>query len=194
MSLLNAIILLFLVIDPIGNAITSIVLLKDLPPRRKNIVVIRESLVAFIILVFFLYIGKHLLSVLNINEPALTISGAVVLFLISIRMIFTPKEGIFGDTIEGEPFIFPIATPFLAGPSAIAIVLLLASKNPDRHFDWLIALFIIWVITLICLLAGNLIFKVFRKRGALALQKLLGMILITLSIQLFIDGIKDYLG
>ncbi|MFH1085819.1 MAG: MarC family protein, partial [Chloroflexota bacterium] len=137
---------------------------------------------------------RYLLLALQIREPVLNIAGGVVLFLIVIRMIFTPEKGIFGATVAGEPLVVPIATPLLAGPSAIAVVLLLASNDPGLLGQWCAALGVVLGVTTATLVGGVALFRVLGQRGAVAVQKLMGMILIAVAIQLFIGGIERYLG
>jgi small neutral amino acid transporter SnatA (MarC family) len=193
MTILSAVVMLLLVMDPVGNAVNAVVLLKGVPPARRTAVVVRESLIALGILLAFLWGGRYLLEVLRIREPILTVAGGVVLFLIAIRMIFTPKDGIFGAGPEGEPFVVPLATPFLAGPSAMAVVLLLASSNPDRLWDWTAAIGIVWAVIVTALLVGGWLARVLGDRGATAVQKLMGMILTAVAIQLLFSGMEIYL-
>ncbi len=193
MTILSAVVMLLLVMDPVGNAVNAVVLLKDVPPARRPLVVLRESLIALGILLAFLYGGRYLLGVLGIREPVLTVAGGVVLFLIAVRLIFTPKDGIFGAGPEGEPFVVPLATPFLAGPSAMAVVLLLASSKPDRLLDWTIALGIVWAVIVTALFVGGWLVRVLGDRGATAVQKLMGMILTAVAIQLLFNGMEAYL-
>ncbi len=194
LTILSAVVMLLLVMDPVGNAVNAVVLLKAVPPERRARVVLRESLIAIGILFAFLLGGRYLLNVLGIREPVLTVAGGVVLFLIAIRMIFTPKDGIFGAGPEGEPFVVPLATPFLAGPSAMAVVLLLASSNPDRLVDWSIALGIVWGVIVTALLVSGWLLRVLGERGATAVQKLMGMILTAVAIQLLFTGMETYLA
>ncbi|OGV50384.1 MAG: hypothetical protein A2X49_12055 [Lentisphaerae bacterium GWF2_52_8] len=194
MTLLSAVITLLLVIDPLGNMITIAPMMKEIPTKRRLVFSLRESLAALLLLFFFLFTGRYLLELLQIKEPMLGIGGGVVLFLISIRMIFTPKEGgIFGDTPDGEPFIVPVATPLLAGPSAIAVVLLLASSNPGRISDWSIALLIVWVVMFFSLLFTNWFARVVGARALVALEKLMGMLLTAMSVQMLATGIEAWL-
>jgi small neutral amino acid transporter SnatA (MarC family) len=193
MTILSAVVMLLLVMDPVGNAVNAVVLLKGVPPERRSRVMVRESLIALGILLAFLWGGRYLLDVLRIREPILTVAGGVVLFLIAIRMIFTPKDGIFGSAAEGEPFIVPLATPFLAGPSAMAVVLLLASSEQGRLVDWTVAIAIVWAIIVTSLLVGGWLARVLGDRGATAVQKLMGMILTAVAIQLLFNGMETYL-
>jgi small neutral amino acid transporter SnatA (MarC family) len=193
MTILSAVVMLLLVMDPVGNAVNAAVLLKGLPAGRRAVVVLRESLIAIAILFVFLWGGRYLLQVLGIREPILTVAGGVVLFLIAVRLIFTPKDGIFGAGPAGEPLVVPIATPFLAGPSAMAVVLLLASSDPNRLADWSIALGIVWVVIASAMLAGGYLGRALGERGATAVQKLMGMILTAVAIQLLFNGMEAYL-
>jgi small neutral amino acid transporter SnatA (MarC family) len=193
MTILTAIFTLFLVMNPVGNAIASIALLRNVPGRRRIFVLVRESLVAMAVLLVFLFSGRYLLSVLQIEEPVLSIAGGVVLFLIAIKMVFQSSEGMFGATGSEEPLIVPLAVPMLAGPSSIAVVLLLASRDPDRMADWFVAVVSVCLLGIPILIAGDRIGRLIGRRGALAVEKLMGILLTVLSIQLFLTGVEAYL-
>ncbi|MCL5269475.1 MAG: MarC family protein [bacterium] len=192
MTLARAIILLLLVTDPIGNAVVCASFFKSIEPRRQAWVAMRESAIAFAILLAFLLGGGKLLDLLQIREPSLTFAGAVVLLLIAIRLIFPPREGLFGEMAEGEPFIVPIATPLLAGPSAIAIVMLLASKDPSRYLEWIVALLVVCAICGVCMLISLPLARFLGSRGVTAVEKLLGLLLTAMAIQMFINGLQIY--
>jgi multiple antibiotic resistance protein len=193
MTLLTAIFTLFLVMNPIGNAITCIALLRNIQGRRRIYVLVRESLVAMCILLVFLFCGRYLLAVLQIQEPVLSIAGGVVLFMIAIKMVFQSSEGMFGGTGQEEPLVVPIAVPMLAGPSAIAVVLLLASKDPARMGEWIVAVVTVCLVAIPILVAGDRLGRLIGERGALAVEKLMGILLTVLSIQLLLSGVEDYL-
>ena len=144
MDLLAAAILLFLVMDPVGNVPIFITLLKDLPAARGRLVVIREMLIALLVLAIFWAVGPTVLEWLHLRQESVSIAGGIVLFLIGLRMIFPPADGIMGETPDGEPFIVPLAIPCVAGPSGVAAVMLLANSNPARTADWSLALLIAW--------------------------------------------------
>jgi len=194
MTLVSAVLKLLLVMDPIGNAIHSVQLLKDVKGSRRRVIILRESLIALGILLAFLFGGRYLLDAVGIREPALAIAGGVVMFLIALRMIFTPKEGLFPHNLSGEPLVVPIATPLMAGPSAISVVLLLASHDPTRIGEWSIALVIVCTVMAMSMLAGQLLGKALGEKGAAAVQKLLGMILTAVAIQMLITGMENYLA
>lgn len=194
MSILSAIILLFLVMDPLGNVPVFITVLKDVDSSKWKKIVARELVIAFFVLVIFLLAGRFILVVLQITEPSLSIAGGIILFLIAIKMIFPISESGHTEPYEGEPFIVPLAIPLVAGPSAITTVLLLVTREPSRWFDWLLALVCAWAVTaLILLLSGNLS-KSLGKRGLIALQRLMGMILTTIAVQMFLTGVKQFMA
>ena len=191
MTLLSATVVLLLVLDPIGNAVLSVSILEGIKQKR-SVFIIRELLVALMILLVFLFFGRFILSLLQIKEPALSIAGGIVLFLISIKMIFPPKEGMWANEPTGEPFIVPLATPLIAGPSAIAVVLLMASKDPSRMLQWTLAIFVAWFITLVVLLLANVITLRLGKPLISGIQRLTGMILTAISVQIFLSALERY--
>ena len=136
MTVLSATILLFLVMDPLGNILLFVTALRSVPAARRKRVVARELLIAYGVLVMFLFTGQHLLRVLNITGPALTIAGGIVLFLIALRMVFPSAEYPLAENIKGEPFLVPLAIPYVAGPSTLATLLLLMSREPQRWPEW----------------------------------------------------------
>jgi len=193
MSLFSATILLFMVIDPFGNAPFFMCVLKDVSPERRQQVIKRELYVALGVLVFFLFFGHYLLDVLHISEPSLSIAGGIILFLIAIRMIFGSLAEAFEGDPAGEPFIVPLAIPAVAGPSAIAAELLLMAREPHRWPEWLLALLIAWLATGIILLLSARLNRLLGERGLLALQRLMGLILTTIAVEMFVSGIQTIL-
>lgn len=194
MTILSAGILLFLVMDPLGNIPFFMSLLKDVPPKRRRGIMIRELLIALGVLLAFLLGGKYLLSLLQLKQEAVSIAGGIVLFLIAIRLVFPPPEGgIFGGKNEGEPFIVPMAIPGVAGPSAMAALLLFTTAQPSRIMEWGVALLLAWLATSLILLFSTYLFRLLGERVLQALEKVMGMLLIALSVQMLLSGIVDYL-
>jgi MarC family membrane protein len=192
MSTLSAGILLFLIMDPLGNIPLFLSLLRNVEPRRRRLVLIRELLIALVVLFIFLFSGKYLLSALQLKAESVSIAGGIVLFLIGIRMIFPPKEGIFGGDVDSEPFIVPMAIPAVAGPSTMAAVMLLANGNPGRTVDWSIALFLAWLATSVLLVSSTYLYRWLGHSVLVALERLMGMLLVALSVQMFLDGVVAY--
>lgn len=193
MTILSAGILLFLVMDPMGNVPFFLSLLKDVPPQRRRWVMIRELLIALGVLLAFLLGGQYLLDLMQLKQESVSIAGGIVLFLIGIKMIFPPPEGgIFGKNTGGEPFIVPLAIPGVAGPSAMAVLLLLSTAQPGRMWEWGLALFIAWLITAVVLLCSTWLFKLLGESVLVAMERLMGMLLVVLSAQMILDGVVAY--
>ena len=194
LTLVSAAILLVIVVDPLGNVPTFLSILGDIPPSRRRRIILRESLIAYGILLLFLVGGRGLLSVLRIEDPALTVAGGVILFLIALRMIFPHPEGLFGYDPAGEPLVVPLATPLIAGPSAMATVLLLVSREPDRVWEWAAAISLAACVSTVVLLASEPLSHLLGKRGLHALQRLMGMLLTAVAVQMFLTGVERFLG
>mgnify|MGYP001558606604 CR=1 FL=1 len=189
--MLSASILLFLVMDPFGNVPIFLCVLKDIPYQRRQQVILREVIIALFVLVSFLVAGPHILMALQISEPSLRIAGGIILFLIAIKMIFGATEDLFRDTMGGgEPLIVPLAIPCIAGPAAIATVMLLMGQDPGRWAEWLLALFLAWLVSSVILLLSSKLDYVFGLRGLIALQHLMGLILTALAVEMFLQGIN----
>ena len=194
MDILSAGLTLLLIMDPLGNIPVFLSVLKKVENEsRKRKILIRELAIALIVLLVFLFIGQYLLQLLNLRQEAVHIAGGIVLFLIALRMIFPTEKGVMGDLPEGEPFIVPLAVPLLAGPSTLAMLILLARSQPDRIFDWLIAVLGAWGVTSLIILSSTSFHKILGNRGLMAVEKLMGMVLVAISVQMLLDGITTYL-
>jgi multiple antibiotic resistance protein len=195
MTTLSAGIMLFLIMDPLGNIPFFLSLLKHVPPKRRRWVLVRELLIALGVLLAFLFGGEHILQLLQLKPDSISIAGGIVLFLIGIRMVFPPADGggIFGKPGEGEPFIVPMAIPGVAGPSAMAALLLLTNTQPGRTADWVTALLLAWLATSVILLSATYLFRWLGESVLTALERLMGMLLIALSVQMFLSGVSSYL-
>lgn len=193
MTVLSAAVLLMLVMDPFGNVPFFLTTLKHVDPARRRRVVARELLIALGVLVLFLAAGPAMLAVLGISEPALTLAGGIILFLISLRMIF-PRLGLgFDEELDGEPFVVPLAVPFVAGPSAMASVLFIMNREPERWPEWLLALALAWLATSALLVGATSVERFLGRRGLIAMERLMGMLLTTLSVQMFMEGVARFL-
>jgi multiple antibiotic resistance protein len=193
MSIASAALLLFLILDPLGNIPVFLSMLRSLPPRRQRIVLARELLIALVVLMLFLWAGKYALELMHLRQESVSIAGGIVLFLISIRMIFPPAEGLMGEIPDGEPFVVPMAIPLIAGPSGMAAVILMGSDNPERLADWSLALVIAWGATAVILFSATYLYKWLGQRVLTAVERLMGMLLVAISVQMLMDGISAYL-
>ena len=194
MTFYAAAITLFLVMDPLGNIPIFVHLLEHLEPKRRRLIIIREMLIALGILTVFLFLGKYILEGLHVSGPALSIGGGIVLFLIAIRMIF-PRTQTQSDSpsTDQEPLLVPLAVPLVAGPSAMAMVILFSTQYPDRIFSWFLALFIAWFASFLILLSADVLRRYLGKRVIIAVERLMGMILITVAVEMLLGGIQTYL-
>jgi len=193
MSILSASLLLFFVIDPIGNVPLFIGALKSVERQRHKRIIIRELSIGFIILLLFLLFGRYILVLLQISENALSVAGGIVLFMISIKMVFSGSEKIFEGNLESEPFIVPLAVPLIAGPSAMAMVMLLVAREPTRILEWVLALLFAWIISGLILFFSDYLSKLLGKRALTAMERLMGMVLTTVAVQMLITGIRESL-
>ena len=194
MTIASAALLLFLVMDPLGNIPLFLAALRDVDPSRRKRVIIREALIALAVLVGFLFAGQWILALLHVSEPALTAAGGVILLLIAIRMIFPTSERSLREEVDGEPFIVPLAIPYVAGASAFATELLLISREPDRWLDWLIALLLAWSASAVILYFGAGTSLFLHHKGLIAIERLMGMVLITVAVEMLMAGIRQYLS
>ncbi|ADV33955.1 putative MarC family protein [Candidatus Blochmanniella vafra str. BVAF] len=193
-DMISATILLFLIMDPIGNLPIFMSILKDLSPKRRQIIVIREMLIALLLMLSFLFVGEHILTFLNLHTETVSISGGIVLFLIAIKMIFPEQEGNnSGFSSEEEPFLVPLAIPLVAGPSVLATLLLLSHQYPHHINLIIIALIIAWGLSILILMLSNLLSNLLGNKGINALERLMGLLLIMISTQMLLDGIRTYL-
>jgi multiple antibiotic resistance protein len=196
MDIFSAATVLFLVMDPLGNIPIFLSVLERVAPERRLRVLVRELLLAFFVLLGFLFFGHYVLGFLGLSPQAIRIAGGIILFLIALKMVFpVPRSA--RDTEEeehDEPLLVPLAIPLVAGPSAMAILMLLSTKEPERMLDWVSALTIAWVITAVILLSASGLQRFLGRRGLIAMERLMGMILIALAVQMLLEGVSGYLA
>lgn len=193
MSFTSAVVILVLVMDPVGNVPLFVALLRPVKPSRRMLVILRECGIAFLVLIVFVLFGDPILSVLGLSSSSLHIAGGLILFLIALRMIFRRPDGLFGDVISGEPFIVPLAIPSIAGPTAIATVMLMVSRAPQRLLEWIAAATVAMLITLAVLLFAERLSKIIGERGLLAFERLMGLILTAIAVEMLLQGVESFL-
>jgi MarC family membrane protein len=194
MTVFSAAVLLFLVMDPFGNIPFFIAALKNVDDRRSQKVIIRELLIAVFVMVTFLFSGQYLLSVLQISESALTAAGGTVLFLIAVKMIFPPAGQSMAEEISGEPFVVPLAIPYVAGPSALAAVLLIMNREPTRWPEWLIALAGAWFVSGLIISSSGPLSRALGDKVLIAIERLMGMVLVAIAMQMLMTGIAKFIS
>lgn len=183
---------LFLLMDPIGNVPLYISFLKGLQPKRQRIVIIRELVIALFIIILFNFLGDGLMQFLHVEKDTIQIAGGIILFLLCLRMIFPPPhdstESMRHDT---EPFIVPLAVPLIAGPSVLAAVMIYAKQ--EEAFVMVTSILIAWLASLIILLSSSFLKKILGWRGITAMERLMGLILILIAVQMFLSGVSAFM-
>ena len=184
---------LFLLMDSIGNIPLFLSILKHIDPARQKKIIVRELFIALFFILFFAYLGEELLSLFEISQSTLGISGGIILFMIAIKMIFPGEEKSEAFVKKQEPLIVPLAIPLIAGPAILASVMIYA-KTQEGMFVLTSAILIAWVATFLVMFFATNIQKVLKERGCEALQKLMGLILTLIAIQMLMNGIQKFVG
>lgn len=194
MDVLQAVVTLFIIMDPLGNMPLFLSVLKSVAPERRRRVLIREIAIAYGVLLVFLLVGNVVLTFLGLTQETIGIAGGIVLFLIALRMIFPDDRGHAGsDALQGEPFVVPLAVPLFAGPSTLAAVLLLQRSAGAHSGALLAAVTIAWALSGLILLSSTFFYRVLRQRGLIAVERLMGMLLVMVAVQMFMDGAKAFI-
>jgi multiple antibiotic resistance protein len=194
MTVFSAAMLLFLVMDPFGNIPLFMAALSHVDRRRHARIIVRELLIALGVLVAFLLAGQYLLRLLQISGPALTAAGGVVLLLIAIKMVFPRPGGLAEEVASGEPFVVPLAVPYVAGPSAMAAVLLIMNREPGRWPEWLAALGLAWFVSGVIICASGPLVRLLGEKVLIAIERLMGMLLVAVAVQMLMTGVARFLG
>jgi len=190
---LSAVILLTLVADPFGNMPLVNAMLGGVAEARRRLVIARECLIAYGLLLAFMFGGQWLLAVMHLSQTSLSIAGGVILFMIAIRMVFAKLDGTFGAAAGAEPFIVPLATPLIAGPSALATVMLMATRDPGKVGMWAAAVTVTMAITTVVLLAGSRLHRWLGEHAMQAIERLMGLILTAIAVEMLLAGIRDFI-
>jgi len=194
-TIFSAAVLLLLVIDPFGNVPLVVATLAGTPPARRRKIIVRECLAAYVILLAFMLGGRAFLALLHLTDESLAIAGGVILFLIALRMVFPRPEGVFGAPgAGGEPMLVPLAVPMIAGPSAIATVMLLASRDPAHIVEAAIALTLAMALTTLVLAASFRLQDILGERGMIALERLMGLVLTALAVEMLLTGVRSFVA
>jgi MarC family membrane protein len=190
----QAFILLLLVTDPFGNVPLFVSALAHVPTPRRARVIMRECAIAFLLLLVFMFFGRHFLAALQLTDVALRIGGGVILFLIALRMVFPQEGGVFGDREPtAEPFIVPLAVPALAGPSALVTVLLFSSNSVTETLLHVAVLSLVAVVWLLVLLSAERMQRALGPRVMTAFERLMGLILTAMAVEMLLAGMRAYI-
>ena len=193
-SIISTAILLFFILDPFGNVPLVLSILKNTNKEEHTKIIIRETLIGLLILLIFLFFGENFLSVFHLETHSITIAGAIIFFIISLKMIFPdPNNELFVLKKGDSPLVVPIAMPMIAGPAAIATLLVLAKTNEDNTSSLFVSLLLAWFFSSLILISAPKLYKILKEKGLSALEKLMGMLLLIMAVQMFIDGIRALL-
>ncbi|MDO5677835.1 MAG: MarC family protein [Propionibacteriaceae bacterium] len=191
--MLSAALMFFLVMDPLGNVPLFLTALRNTPEERRQWVILRELLIALVVMVAFLFAGQGMMQILSIENSALEAAGGVILLLIAIRMVFpTPERNLREPHTDDEPFIVPLAVPYVAGPSLLAIEVVLISQNPEKWAEYLGALALAWLATAVILYMSGFLRRVVGDKTLIAMERLMGMLLVILAVQMMFEGTKEF--
>lgn len=188
MSLFNIALVLLLIMDPIGNISSYQSMVKELDSRRQTWIVFREMIIALLVMIGFNYLGEFIFDFLDLSETTVRLSSGVILFLIAVKILFTAPDSLRANLPKGEPFIFPLAVPLIAGPGLMATIMLYAHLEPYQSI-MLIAILIAWGLSALILFFSNTIKRVLGTNGLMACERLIGMVLVLIAVQRFLEGI-----
>jgi multiple antibiotic resistance protein len=193
MDILSVSVTLFLIMDPFGNIPVFLPILERVPEERRRLVLVRELLQALGVIVACVFFGRYALGLLGLRQESIAIAGGIILLLIALRMVFPTSQTQSDQELEGEPLLVPLAVPLIAGPSLLAVLLLFSTAEPGRLMDLLSAASLAWAVTFVVLVSSTFLIRFLGKRGLKAIERLMGMVLVALAVQLFLDGIASYL-
>jgi multiple antibiotic resistance protein len=193
MDILSTAILLLFVLDPFGNVPLLLSILKNIDPAKHRKIIIREMLIGLFILVIFLFFGERFLSIFGLETQAISIAGGIIFFVIALKMIFPDPNGhsLFVSSSDEEPLVVPIAIPMISGPASIASLMLLVKSHPTEINNILISVLIAWFVTSAILLSSPQLYKVLKRRGLTAMERLMGMLLLMMAVEMFIKGVRE---
>lgn len=191
MTIITAAILIFMVMDPFGNIPVFVCVLQDVPQEKRMRVLLRELLIALFVLFIFLFIGPLFMKALQISEASLRIAGGIILFLIAIKMVFGQSSDFMTGNIDGEPFIVPLAVPLIAGPSAMATLMMLVGQEPGHLMKWSLSLLLAWGCGAVVLVFSDKIAGVLGRKALGAVERLMGLVLTAISVEMFINGLHS---
>lgn len=181
--------------DPAGNVPLFLAALRNTAPERRRFVIVRELLIAFVVMLVFLFGGRGFMELFDIEASALTVAGGVILMLIALRMIFpTPERSLREPSPEDEPFIVPLAVPYVAGPSLLAMEVVLVSQSPDDLWWYLLALVLAWAFSALVLYFSHGLNRILGQKALVAVERLMGMVLVILATQMTLQGIAEFFG
>lgn len=192
MTLFTLSFLLFLIMDPFGNVSSYLKLVEKLPRKKQLLVAGREMLIALGFMLLFNFIGEFLFDVLHISETAIRLASGLILFLVALKILFPSIDSPRSNLPEGEPFITPLAVPFIAGPALLATIMLYTHLEPSQPM-MLSAIFLSWIAASAVLFSSSFLYRILGTNGLIACEKLMGMVLVLLAIERFASGVQLFM-
>lgn len=190
---LALILTLFFIMDPLGNVSAFLTMVKGLEPSRQRYIVFREMGLALVAMVFFNFLGEFILAQLSVTEVTARIASGVLLFLIAVKILFFPASSIRANLPSEEPFLIPLAIPLIAGPALLATIMLYALTEPSI-WTMLSSIVIAWAASVTVLLQASFLKKLLGINGLAAAERLTAMILVLLSLQRILEGVKQFIA
>lgn len=181
--------ILFLIMDPVGNVSSFLQLTKEIPRKKQQMIVIREMLIALAFMLLFNFFGEYIFNLLQISEKTLKLASGVILFLCAIKILFPTLDSPRSNLPQGEPYIVPIAVPLIAGPALLATIMLFAHTETSAT-TMIIAILAAWAASSLILFNANFFQKILGTNGLTAVERLMGMVLVMLAIQRFLEGVQ----
>jgi multiple antibiotic resistance protein len=191
MAILSMAVTLFLIMDPFGNIPIFMPILEKVPANRRRRVLVRELLIALVVIVGAILCGRYVMEFLGLRQESVSMAGGIILFIIGLRMVFPTRSPQPDQEVDGDPLIVPLAVPLIAGPSLLAVLLLFATAEPGGLVNLLLAATSAWLATFVVLLGSTFLLRFLTKRGLVAVERLMGMVLVALAVQLFLEGIRN---
>ena len=193
MRLTSIVLILVLIMNPVGSISSFTVNLQAVTTKRKSIVIIREMLIALGLMILFSLIGEEIFKFLQVQESTVRLASGVILFLGGLRILFPPENEQKPTAPVEEPFIVPLAIPNIAGPALLATIMLFSHIMPGIT-TMIFAILVAWGVSFSIVLSSNFLTRVLGSAGLMASERLVGMLLVMLAIQRFMDGVQTFIA
>lgn len=191
-QILTKAITLFFILDALGAVGMVVTIIRPFSPARQKAILRREMLISFLIMCFFYFFGGVLLEVLAITQPAVQITGGIIFLFFALSLLFPKYDDETEAKSQQEPFIVPIATPIIAGPSCLATIMLFSHENNSGVLVTLPAIFLAWFGTALILMSSPIILRFMGKTGITVLERLMGLICVMLAVSMFVGGLQAF--
>jgi multiple antibiotic resistance protein len=191
LTVISMTLMLFFMANPLGNIPVFVSLVKQFEFRRQRWILFREAILSLVLAYFFLFLGEPFLNTIHIQQYSVNLAGGVLVLLISINMIFpVVSEETGPKVLRQEPFVVPIATPLLSGGGVFTLIMILSKQAPLANVS--LAILLAWIPVIIIVVASVYLQKILGKRGLIAIEQFMGMLLMMMAIQLLTRGLHTF--